>query len=610
MANYDIIILTFVVCGGKKLKLTVIKTKNSCSFYVQKTIRKENGSVTTVTVEKLGNIDEVKARANGMDPKEWAQNYVNELNKKEYDERKEIMVRYSPSKLLRKDEQKSFNIGYLFLQHVYYQLGLDIICNQIVSRKKFAYDLNDVLSRLVFTRILYPGSKLSSNILSKNFLEQPSFELHDIYRSLNVLAEYCDHIQTELFNRSNKIISRRKDILYYDCTNYFFEIEEEDGIKKYGKSKQHQPLPLVGMGLFMDYDGIPMAFDIYPGSRNEQPTLKPLENRIIKNYGLEQIIVCTDAGLCSMKNRKFNNLEIEGNPVRNFITTQPVKTLPEYLKDFATSHEGWRLPGSNEIYNIDQLDEENDLDKTFYKERWICEEISESARKRGEKPLEQHLIVSFSLKYRNYQRKIRQGQIERADKLIQSGQYKRNRKNQNDPHRFIRIEKVTENGEINLKETAFLDTDTIMEEARYDGFYAVCTNKKDAEVEDIIRINKRRWQIEECFRIMKTEFRARPVYLQNEDRIKAHFLTCFIALTIYRLLEKKLCEKYTCDEIVNTLKNMTVARPGEKLGYIPVYTRTDVTDALHETAGFRTDYEILNDLTMKKIIRLTKGKSK
>jgi len=590
------------------MKLKISRSKNSCSFYVQKTIRKENGSTTTITVEKLGNLDAIKAKANGKDPYEWAQDYVNELNRKEYDEKKEIMIKYSPTKLLKKDEQKSFNVGYLFLQDIYYKLGLDKLCKKIQEKYKFDYDLNDVLSKLIYTRILYPGSKLSSNNLAKRLLEQPTFELHDIYRSLNVLAENDGYIQTELFKGSDKLTNRQKDVLYYDCTNYYFEKEYEDGIKKYGKSKQHQPLPLVGMGLFMDNEGIPMAFDIYPGSQNEQPTLKPIENKIVKEYGLKQIIVCTDAGLCSKSNRKFNDIEINGKRMRSFITTQPVKTLPNYLKDFVLSPEGWYLPGDGKAYNINELDETKDFDKIFYKDRWICEDISETAKKRGVKPLEQHLIISFSIKYRNYQMKIRQGQVERAEKLIKNGQYKKNGKNQNDPKRFIRIEKVTENGEINLKEIAFIDTDTIEEEAKYDGFYAVCTNLKDRGIEDIIRINKRRWQIEECFRIMKAEFRARPIFLQVEDRIKAHFLTCFIALTIYRLLEKKLGEKFTCEEIVNTLSNMMVARPGEKLGYIPVYTRTDITDALHEALGFRTDYEIINDLSMRKIIRLTKGK--
>lgn len=592
------------------MKLTISKSKNSCSFYVQKSIRKENGSISSVTVEKLGNIHEVRAKANGMDPYEWAQNYVNELNRKEYEEQKEIIVRYSPSKLLKNGEQKSYNCGYLFLQDIYHKLGLEKICSSITSKFKFEYSLSDILSRLIYTRILYPGSKLFSNNQSKIFIEQPSFELHDIYRALSFLAESSDYIQAEMFKNSQKIIKRPKDILYYDCTNYYFEIEEESGMKKYGKGKQHQPLPLIGMGLFMDRDGIPMSFDIFPGNQNEQVTLKPLEEKILNNYGLDRVIICTDAGLSSNANRKFNDLTINGNRLRSFITTQSVKKLPDYLKEFALDAEGWHLVGDSKVYSLGQLDEEEDggINNTYYKERWITEELTPSQIKREIKPLEQRLIISYSGKYKEYQRKIRQGQIERADKLIKSGKFKRNSKNQNDPHRFIACETVTEHGEINLKEIAYLDTNKIIEEAQYDGFYAVCTNLSDLSVEEIVCINRHRWQIEECFRIMKTEFKARPVYLKNEDRIKAHFLTCFIGLYIFRILEKKLNKKFTCEEIIRTLKNMMMTRPGEKLGYIPSYTRTELTDALHEIAGFRTDYEIIRDLDIRRIIRQTKGK--
>jgi transposase len=590
------------------MKLTVSKSKNSASFYVQKTIRKQNGSVTTVTVEKLGNLDEVSTKACGKDPYIWAQEYVNELNRKEYDEQKEIIISYSPTKLLKMGEQKAYNCGYLFLQDIYYSLGLHKICSTISSKNLFEYDLNDILSKLIYTRILYPSSKSASNKQASSFLEQPSFELHDIYRALSVLAKENDFIQAELYKNSQKVVERRKDILYYDCTNYYFELEEADDLRKYGKSKQHQPLPLVGMGLFMDYDGIPLAFDIFPGNQSEQPTLKPLEKKVISDYGLEQIIICTDAGLSSKSNRKFNNLTIGGERFRSFITTQSVKQLPAYLKEFALDPDGWHLAGDSKTYNINELDNTTDYNKVYYKDRWIKEDLSQRKTKNGATPLEQHLIVSFSLKYQHYQRRIRQGQIERAQEIINSGKYKQRPKNQNDPHRFIGHDVMTEHGEVCSKDVAFLNTDAIYEEEKYDGFYAVCTNLENMGIDEIIKINKRRWEIEECFRIMKTEFKARPVYLQKEDRIKAHFITCYIALFTFRILEKKLGGKYTCEEIISTLRSMIMSRPGEKLGYTPAYTRTDLTDALHETFGFRTDYEITTDVNMKKIIRNTKKK--
>lgn len=590
------------------MKLTVSRSKNSASFYVQKSIRKENGSVTTITVEKLGNLEEVRTKAGGKDPYVWAQEYVNELNRREYEQQKSIIISCSPSKLLKKDEKKSFNCGYLFLQDIYYSLGLDRICKEISSRHLFEYDLNDILSKLIYTRILYPSSKLAANRQAASFLEKPSFELHDIYRALSVLAEENDFIQAQLYHNSQKVIDRRRDILYYDCTNYFFELEEADDLRRYGKSKQHQPLPLVGMGLFMDHDGIPLAFDIYPGNQSEQPTLKPLEKKILRDYGLDQVIVCTDAGLSSKSNRKFNDRSIGGQRLRSFITTQSVKQLPAFLKDFALDPAGWHLTGSDDTYSLNVLDEDKYHDTVFYKERWIKEDLSGRKIRQGAKPLEQRLIVSFSPKYKNYQRKIRQGQIERAQQLLDSGRYRQRPKNQNDPHRFIAKHVMTEDGEACTREEPYLDTEAIAEEEKYDGFYAVCTNLEDVGVDEIVRINKKRWEIEECFRIMKTEFKARPVFVRREDRIRAHFLTCFLALFIFRILEKRLGEKYTCEEIVRTLCGMTMYRPGEKQGYMPSYTRTDLTDALHEAAGFRTDYEILTDMSMKKIIRETRKK--
>lgn len=588
------------------MKLTISKSKNSATFYVQKSIRKSNGSVSSVTIEKLGNLDQVRARANGADPYQWAQEYVNELNRKEYEEQKSVMISRSPVKLMKKGDAHSFNCGYLFLQRIYYDLGLDKICRSIQEKYSFEYDLNEVLSILTYTRILYPSSKIAANQKARTFLEQPSFQLHDIYRALSVLSAESDLIQSRLYQNSQKILERRDDILYYDCTNYYFEIEQEDELRRYGKSKQHQPLPIVGMGLFMDADGIPLAFSIYPGNQNEQPTLKPLEQKVLNDYGMSQVVVCTDAGLSSVQNRKFNDRKLGNVRIRSFITTQSIKTLPSDLEGYALDATGWHLAGEEGVYNLNSLDDEKDYDKTFYKEKWITEDISQKSRRQGNAPLEQRLIVTFSLKYRNYQRKVREDQISRARKIIDSGSSDRKGKNQNDPNRFIAVDAITEDGEVCAKKIPYLDETIISEEEKYDGFYAVCTNLENTPVSKIIQINHGRWEIEECFRIMKTEFQARPVYLQREDRIKAHFLTCYLALFIFRILEKRLDGKYTCGDIIRTLRNMKMYRPGEKLGYYPSYTRTDLTDALHEIAGFRTDYEVFTDAGMRKVIQASR----
>ena len=572
------------------MRLKVTKSKNSASLYVIKSIyNSKTQSNTSKIVEKLGTEAELLEKLNGEDPYVWAKNYINELNKKEKLENKEVLVKYLPNKQISKDEQRSFNGGYLFLQKIYNELGLNKITKDISSRYKFNYNLDSILSRLVYSRIIFPASKLATNELSKNFIEQPDFDLHQIYRALEVISKESDFIQSELYNNSLKVYNRKKGILYYDCTNYFFEIEQEDGLKQYGVSKEHRPNPIVQMGLFMDADGIPLAFCINKGNTNEQVTLKPLEEKIISDFKLSKFVVCTDAGLASTANRKFNDAKN-----RSFITTQSVKKLKKHLKEWALDTNGWKLSGSNTIFNINELDEEKDFQKVFHKERWI-----------KEGGLEQKLIVTFSLKYKNYQETIRNRQVEKAQNTIDKNPTKLKKCNANDYKRFITKSSCTDDGEIASNDILGIDMSLVSKEAAYDGFYAVCTNLSD-DASSIIKVNQKRWEIEECFRIMKTEFKARPIFLQNDDRIEAHFTTCFISLMIYRLLEKKLEEKFTCSETITTLKNMNFLEVhGE--GYIPTYTRTDLTDSLHDIFGFRTDFQIVNNQTMKKIFKSTKS---
>ena len=467
------------------MKLTITRSKNAVCFYVQKTVRKD-GKVTTVTVEKLGNLDQVKTRAAGRDPYEWARDYVEQLNKNQYDEQREIIISRSPQKLILKDEQQAFNVGYLFLQDIYYALGLDQICKKIAQRHFFSYDLNDILSRLIYTRILFPSSKLSSLRLSRKLLEQPSFELQDIYRSLSVLAQENDFIQEQLYKNSQKILARNKEFLYYDTTNYYFEIESQDDFRRFGKSKEHKPNPVVGMGLFMDRDVIPLACTIFPGS-NEKPTMLPLEKKVIQDFGLDKVVVCTDAGLATNSIRKFNDLQLGGEQIRGFITVQSLKQMKEDYREWALADTGWHLPGSDREYSLTELNEAVDGDKVYYKERWIMEDLSMKKRSAGVKPLEQRLIVSYSLKYRDYARNIRNAQIGRADTMIRKGD-KRKGNSQNDPARFIAHDAVTKDGEVCDQEISYLDEAKISEEEKYDGFYAVCTNLDKQPVSEIIRI--------------------------------------------------------------------------------------------------------------------------
>lgn len=569
------------------MRLQIVKSKNASSLYVVKSIF-ENGKRSSKVVEKLGTYTELSKNLNGKDPIEWAKKYVDELNQKEKETKREVLVKYSPTKQISKDEQYLFNGGYLFLQQIYHELGLNKICKKISDKHKFTYNLDSILSRLIYGRIIFPASKLATQELSKKFIEQPDFDIQHIYRSLEVIASEADFIQSELYNNSLKLYDRKKGILYYDCTNYFFEIEQENGLKQYGVSKEHRPNPIVQMGLFMDSDGIPLAFCINDGNTNEQITLKPLEEKIIADFKLSKFVVCTDAGLASTNNRKFNN-----SNNRSFITTQSVKKLRKNLKEWALDPTGWSLSGVNKTFNLNELDEKKDLKNIFYKERWIKED-----------GLEQKLIVTFSLKYKNYQSTIRNRQVERAQNTIDKNPTKLKKCNSNDYKRFISKSHCTTDGEVADKEILGINTTLIEQEAAFDGFYAVCTNLED-EASAIIKVNQKRWEIEECFRIMKTEFKSRPVYLQRDDRIRAHFTTCFISLMIYRLLEKRLGEKYTCAEIISGLRGMNFYEIKNE-GYIPTYTRTDLTDDLHEAFGFHTDYQILNNKMVKKIFKDTK----
>ena len=316
-------------------------------------------------------------------------------------------------------------------------------------------------------------------------------------------------------------------------------------------------------------------------SSNEQTTLKPLEKQIIQDFELSRFVVCTDAGLASNENRKFNNIQN-----RSYIVTQSLKKIKGHLKDWALSPEDWHTINSNKKINLNDVDKSGENEEIYYKERWI-----------NENGLEQRLIVSYSPKYAEYQRSVRNRQIERAQNLI-NNPTKISKNRQDDPKRFIKSASVTNDGEIASKKVFSLNTTAIEKEEEFDGFYAVCTTLED-EISEIIKINKRRWEIEESFRILKTDFKARPVYLKRDDRIKAHFTTCFLSLLIYRILEHKLNEKYTSEKIITTLREMNV-RNLEGIGYIPTYTRTEITDILHEKFNFRTDNEIILPKDIKK----------
>ena len=566
--------------------------------YIKRSYRKSNGKTATQIHRKLGKLNELLDQFSGdYDAMmAWAKSEA-EKDTMEYNAKAgSVTVSLSRSAYIPKNEERCFQIGYLFLQKLCTELKLDSICQKISKRHKYTYDFGAILTDQIFSRFLAPSSKLSSYSYCRTLLEPPKYELQNIYRVLSVMAEEADFIQEELYCNSNFVHPRSQKVLYYDCTNYYFEIEQDDDFRKYGKSKENRPNPIVTMGLFMDADGIPLAFDVFPGNQNEQTTLKPLETKIIRDFACSGFVFCSDAGLGSKSNRRFNSF---GN--RSYVITQSLKKMRGEDRQTALNPKQFRRLGSDKFIDISTLDESDpDIYETiFYKEVPVVN---------GN--MDETVIVTYSPKYRAYQKRIRDQQISRAIKMIEQPGKKRKGKNQNDPARFIKTTNVTNDGEIAGKKVCELDLDKIRDEEKYDGFYAVITNLED-DICGILKINRQRWEIEENFRIMKTDFGARPVYVRREDRIKAHFLTCYISLLVYRLLEKKVGNNYTCNEILSTLRSMQVTLLSKESGYIPSYKRTVLTDDLHKAFGFHTDYEFISKSAMRSIIKNTKtGKVK
>ena len=566
--------------------------------YIKRSYRKSNGKTATQIHRKLGKLNELLDQFSGdYDAMmAWAKSEA-EKDTMEYNAKAgSVTVSLSRSAYIPKNEERCFQIGYLFLQKLCTELKLDSICQKISKRHKYTYDFGAILTDQIFSRFLAPSSKLSSYSYCRTLLEPPKYELQNIYRALSVMAEESDFIQEELYCNSNFVHPRSQKVLYYDCTNYYFEIEQDDDFRKYGKSKENRPNPIVTMGLFMDADGIPLAFDVFPGNQNEQTTLKPLETKIIRDFACSGFVFCSDAGLGSKSNRRFNSF---GN--RSYVITQSLKKMRGEDRQTALNPKQFRRLGSDKFIDISTLDESDpDIYETiFYKEVPVVN---------GN--MDETVIVTYSPKYRAYQKRIRDQQISRAIKMIEQPGKKRKGKNQNDPARFIKTTNVTNDGEIAGKKVCELDLDKIRDEEKYDGFYAVITNLED-DICGILKINRQRWEIEENFRIMKTDFEARPIYVRREDRIKAHFLTCYISLLVYRLPEKRIGNNYTCNEILSTLRSMQVTLLSKESGYIPSYKRTDLTDDLHKAFGFHTDYEFISKSAMRSIIKNTKtGKVK
>lgn len=555
-------------------------------YYGIEDVKNENGKYVTRVVKSFGkHSDLLKQDLGGLTPEEWCRQEIERLNASS-DEGK-IYFSLDSRKRFEEGQDTKLKAAPLLLLPLFQKLKLKSVFKKIAKKHKYEFDLNKIFTLLTIARILDPSSKRATLKAAERYPGFQDIQEHQIYRGLEILAEHLDEIQAAIYKNSTALLPRSTGVLYYDCTNFFFEIDEPSGMRQFGISKEHRPNPIVQMGLFMDAKGIPLAFCIQPGNSSEQVSMKPLEQKLLRDFGCAEFVVCTDAGLSSLANRRFNSLNN-----RAFITAQSVKTLKKHLKEWALSPEGWRCGKGNETYDLRQLDPNADLHRIFYKERWIKEH-----------DFEQRLIVSYSREYKNYSWALREDQIARAQAVIARGGKGVKTTNLNDCRRFIKNIATTTDGEVAETTHAYLDYEKIAQEAQYDGFYAVCTNLED-DVSDIIRVNKYRWQIERCFRVMKSEFKARPVYLQRDTRIRAHFLTCFTALLIFRILQELLEQagvETTDTGLLDALRDMELTRTASG-HYVPSFRLTPLTRALQDQAGLLLDTHVVTSSRIKKLI--------
>ncbi len=593
-----------------------------------------NGKKTTTkNVARIGKHSELLKITD--DPLAYAKEQVKKYNEEYQKEKKvtlDIKIDFA-EKIKACDEifSKStrLNVGYFFLQHIYHDLKIGDFFSEITKDRKIEFDPNLVNRFLTYSRILDPDSKLGAAQSLNNYFERPDFDYVHILRTMDLMAEHYDEYISHLFESSNKVVKRDTSVCYYDCTNYYFEIEQEDdiytdevtgevlkGLRKYAHSKEHRPNPVVEMGLFMDKDGIPLSMCITSGSDNEQTTAIPLEKKLTKMFKNKKFIYCADAGLGSLNIRNFNSM---GG--RAFVVTQSVKKLSKEMQDIVFKDSDYKLLSTDatasleymksfdrfieknlSIYN-DKIYKVIPADKAFdcglYEEK-VCKN-GKIRKVKSKATIKQDIIITFSRKMMEYQRYVRNRQIERAKSLIADLDPDTYKKGPNDVTRFIkRTSKSSEGGKVT--DVYELDQEAIDEEAKYDGFYAIATNLDDP-VKDIIAISSNRYRIEDCFRVMKTNLSARPVYHRKRERIIAHFMICYTALLIYRLLEKKLDmkgEHFTTENIIETLRNMDVVNIGD-MCYASTYTSSRLMTALNSIydLGLDKNYYQPKDLNSK-----------
>ena len=616
------------------MKLWYDKKSKDPTYFIQLGIR--NGKKTTTkNVARIGKHSELLKITD--DPIAYAKEEVNKYNEVYRKENKvslEIKVDFAEkikSSSSTCSQSTLLNIGYLFLQKFYKDLEIASFFETVTADMKNEFDPNLVNRFLTCSRILDPDSKLGTHQNLSRYYEKPDFDYVHILRTMDILEEHYDEYISHLYEKSCKIVKRDTSVCFYDCSNYYFETETDDedyvdevtgefikGLRKYGPSKEYRPNPIAQMGLFMDSDGIPLSMCITSGSDNEQTTAIPLETKLTKMFKGKKIIYCADAGLGSLNIRSFNSM---GG--RAFIVTQSIKKLSEQLKQAVFSDCDYRLLSTDKPVSIksmksfDRFDEKNinlyndriykiiPADKAFdlglYEEK-VCKNGAVKKVK-SKAVIPQNIIVSFSRKMMEYQRNIRNRQIERAKNLLKNIDPETYKKGPNDVTRFIKRISRSKSGE-NVTDTYVLDQSVIDEAEKFDGFYAVATNLEDS-AKDVLAVSENRYKIEDCFRVMKTNLSTRPVFHQKRNRIIAHFMICYTALLIYRLLEKKLDNygtHFTIENTIETLKNMNVANL-EDMCYMSTYTNSDLCTALNAITGLGLDKKYYEPKELNKKIR-------
>ena len=609
------------------MKLYYDKRLKDPTYYIQQGFR--NGKKTTTkNIKRLGKHSELLLITDN--PLEYAKNEVKKMNEEYRSGRSEFIVTMDfneriPSTDSLYSNSTSLNIGYLYLKDIYAKLNLSDFFKSVSSDRKITYDCNKICQFLTYARILDPASKYGTYDKLDTYYEKPQVEYQHMIRFLDILDRNSDKYLKHLFDNSENIVKRDTSVMYYDCTNYFFETEKPDeeivdevtgeiilGLRQFGISKENKTSPIVEMGLIMDSRGIPISMCIHPGNTNEQLTAVPLEKEVIKMTGNKKFIYCADAGLGSYNIRKFNDM---GG--RAYIVTQSVKKLGQEIKDIVFNDSNYRLLSNDdaitlkEMRTFDKKDANNlslyndfaykvipantAMDTGLYEEKVYKNGRTKKVKAKG--TLHQYIIVTFSRKMMEYQRTIRERQLERAKKLLRLKDPEKIKKGPNDIRRFL---KNTSSDTANY----VLDMDKIHEEEKYDGFYAVATNLDDS-AKDILAVAQNRYKIEDCFRIMKTNFDARPVFLRKPERIRAHFLICYTALLIYRLMECKLDDNLThvtTSNLIKTLRNMNVVNMDD-MYYKSIYSGSQALDALERCFELQLNRKYYRPSDLNKIVK-------